>query len=61
MTQTIDTGVPSQARVEALQAILKVLTVRPLAAPAWAHDQCRARLGQALAQQAGASRDRRAA
>ncbi len=60
MTKTIDTAVASQTRIEALQAILKVLAVRPLAAPAWVRDQCRARLSQTLPQ-AGSTSDRRAA
>jgi len=61
MTKMIDTPVPSQTRIEALQAILTVLAVRPLAAPAWARDQCRARLSQALADPSGSTSDRRAA
>lgn len=61
MTKTIDTAVPSQARVEALQAILRALAVRPLAVPAWMRDQCRARLSKALASKAETSADRRAA
>ena len=61
MTTTIDIAVPSPARVEALQAILTVLAVRPLAAPGWMRDQCRASLNEALAARAGATRDRQAA